>query len=71
MPPDREMREERFHLGGTKQGWMLETLGRLVEMNVRTDPADVTLFGTVRVAFDAQTVADLFEQFHGVSSCWG
>ncbi len=65
MPPDREVREERFHLRAAKQGRMPKALGPLVEMNVRTDPANVTVFGAMSVAFHAQTVADLFEQLHG------
>jgi hypothetical protein len=51
---------ETFELGRKA-----ESIGLFVKADVLTGPADVTLFGTVGVAFHAQTVTHLIEKFHG------
>jgi hypothetical protein len=69
-PHDRQPREECFSLGGAEQGGMPEVVVGLVRGDVLFDPAKVAQFGSVGVMLDAESLTDLFEQFHGSSSCW-
>jgi hypothetical protein len=64
MPLDGQMRQEALDLGCAERDRMAKPLDGFMEMDVLSDPADITLFRALGVAFHAQTIPDLFEQFH-------
>jgi hypothetical protein len=64
MPLHGEMREEVLDRRAAEQSRMPEALGCLVKANEWFDPAEATLFGAIGIVFDAESLTDLFEQFH-------
>jgi hypothetical protein len=67
VPLDGEMGKETLDLSGAERGGVPEAVRLLVKVDVLADPANVTLLRAVGVTFQAQSVADLFEEFHGGS----